>query len=1572
MEENTGLIKAIVRIYKKQDDRLLEVAIHQEIHPLDSILILKKLIKKELDSEIDSNFMVYDLSEKNQNTKKIEDPQSISDNMKLEDFGKSPHFIISSQMPLKFETFCEEKLVVMRQLTYNVRDLKLFFAKEYGLSERDLKIFYVKKRVLKELDEEKMLIENKELFRFKESSPDKLNYRIETVLKIRQMKVSFTENIAVKFSLGKETEFTYELSPNFLIEKLKILLVDVFDIEPGDQVWTISSSPEKKPLENSQFLRDLCEKASKLQINVEKENKQEIEFFRNLKESISDYPAECECLEKELLEYTLKVNEINEKEISHVDLQKLEKKAVELEKLAKEEYPFFDFSHEFKEFYAEIPKKEKQKLIKAILEIFNKINPINLESLSRQLSHSDKNAIKLVSKKKIFVFLGMTGCGKSTTICYLSQCKMKKDETRGIIVDYNSTIPAPCKIGHSIHSETKGFNPVKVSLPKGIKNKENHLILCDTAGFNDTGGAHIDLLNSLSIVNAIQKASGVKPVVIISQGSIGGRFEGLKSLAKTLIRMIHRFYLNAFEYFFVDFPEDSKEFIINGLNSLISDLSSQDKEMITILEDMKSKVKILNPITQTPSPTEILKEWASFGDEDFVQNPDETFFHSFSNKTISQAEKQVEIIQKSVNLFLERKNPVMLEFKLSQLKKLHEFLSGEFNLKYSETIQSVAKQLNQYFEKEIDAFIERLGQNPEPTIEEIQSFLSFDFFKPWEERFRKEYLTIDLHTIDIIKNRIISKLAEIILANQESCFPSEKKIPYLKNLAVVSPFIRDNEIQNLKIDDIIHEFIDILKKNFEREVSNVQETLQTKKYGALINFLNQNQQAMKIFSNIEIIMKKMTHFYEKYQKKILSYFNELEKGCQLEEDLELNQVKTVFVNSSSLIQNLEQLENFKEMEYHSVFQEKIKELRRSVLKNIDSFLENQRNKIKESLDRANYKEISENFAEINVKEILTFAQDVKDKSPILHSMIKSIFSDFKIFTKKMEVDTSNIIKDLHEKKQNINYNRLNDALKFIEINEKIIYEIVPSAKFIFSNIKEEITTYVNDKKEEFSLLSLSYEDFNQSEIEPFILYLFKLKKYGNLNEIVEGCLKDISESFVSLIQQNLQKLEDLSSKFEKRVENPLEIEKIIGYLNFIKKIERNNTFQTYIPNIKSFAGFFSLEKFLNKIDESLKALHEQFINFFEKKAEQSKKQAINYVEYLKKLTAVSNLPSELNINKNYKASIAKIIEFKRDIDECLYFAMENLEFKEIFQKLAECKKLFDFDVFLDNENRFDVAFSKYNREIGKKIKELENQASTLIKLGDYEKFHETMTVLKQEQVSRYTNKTTMSNLKSSLENSIKELLENIENQMNMAPNATDLNYAEIKEIYKNLEDLRKLQKEFSAEVSSLDLKNKLQKYQNDFTEIFLKQIEKINNSFNCYRYKTAEERLERFNWVFHLKRILNNDQCKKIENARNNLIVIKNKSFDKLLDQLEKLQLFDFDIVSPKEIFETLKEMDQKYDGYAEISKKYPMKLREKMKNEVADVKQGKKSKNELEASLSLMPDFIKKAIEFELRGSDV
>lgn len=48
-----------------------------------------------------------------------------------------------------------------------------------------------------------------------------------------------------------------------------------------------------------------------------------------------------------------------------------------------------------------------------------------------------------------------------------------------------------------------------------------NLYICDTPGFFDSSGPVVDLVNGISLINAIKKAKSVKPVIVISANMVG-------------------------------------------------------------------------------------------------------------------------------------------------------------------------------------------------------------------------------------------------------------------------------------------------------------------------------------------------------------------------------------------------------------------------------------------------------------------------------------------------------------------------------------------------------------------------------------------------------------------------------------------------------------------------------------------------------------------------------------------------------------------------------------------------------------------------------------------------------------------------------------------------------------------------------------------------------------------------------------------------------------------------------------------------------------------------------------------
>ncbi|CAF2869073.1 unnamed protein product [Rotaria sp. Silwood2] len=105
-------------------------------------------------------------------------------------------------------------------------------------------------------------------------------------------------------------------------------------------------------------------------------------------------------------------------------------------------------------------------------------------------------------------------------------------------------------------SETRYITPVRVNFKDVGAFSKGNIVLCDSPGFEDTGGPEVDIANGIGIVRAIQECQSVRPVILISYKNIGDRFERLKSLAHMLVGLIPTIEdnINAFSYIFTKYP----------------------------------------------------------------------------------------------------------------------------------------------------------------------------------------------------------------------------------------------------------------------------------------------------------------------------------------------------------------------------------------------------------------------------------------------------------------------------------------------------------------------------------------------------------------------------------------------------------------------------------------------------------------------------------------------------------------------------------------------------------------------------------------------------------------------------------------------------------------------------------------------------------------------------------------------------------------------------------------------------------------------------------------------------------
>ena len=144
-EEN--LLLVAFRIFRSKENEITEENEVLRIHPAETIENLKKELNKRFHLGKDLKNLIYDLRSDNQNDKKIENPFDICDKSKVESFGKTPHFIISSQFQLTFSSPFESCIFLKRNLCSELNEIQEHFSKEYDVPKEEILLFYEKSSI---------------------------------------------------------------------------------------------------------------------------------------------------------------------------------------------------------------------------------------------------------------------------------------------------------------------------------------------------------------------------------------------------------------------------------------------------------------------------------------------------------------------------------------------------------------------------------------------------------------------------------------------------------------------------------------------------------------------------------------------------------------------------------------------------------------------------------------------------------------------------------------------------------------------------------------------------------------------------------------------------------------------------------------------------------------------------------------------------------------------------------------------------------------------------------------------------------------------------------------------------------------------------------------------------------------------------------------------------------------------------------------------------------------------------------------------------------------------------------
>ncbi|KAL4456870.1 hypothetical protein ABPG74_014508 [Tetrahymena malaccensis] len=666
-------------------------------------------------------------------------------------------------------------------------------------------------------------------------------------------------------------------------------------------------------------------------------------------------------------------------------------------------------------------------LRKAVIEteiLLKKIRPLNIYELKKLIIEA-KQGSELVKDQEILLFLGQTGTGKSTTIHFLSGSKMvqlKSQVAQGSFLPYIGPDPNQIKnedlkrvkIGFRYQSETRHITPIYVKNRDVGIDKDGFYILCDSAGFGDTGGAEVDISNGIGIVEAVKKCKSVRPVILVSSISVGEKGQGIKELANILVGLVNNIkdYMRSFSYLFTKYsPEiDIHASLVSIRDSLSSDECS-NPDFISLFEDMIDKAEIndlkIDPLKDKPS--KLIKKLLQ---QNPLNNPKRVFQFSITENSKNVLLEQVRINQICIISAIKRQEYELIQYKLDDLAYLIEILNQDFTKKiYSDCINFVKQHLNKSYEDAVEQLKRCIKNSNKLDTDDLIEF------KQLVARFEKVENLRKLHLgNDVVQTSSLIQALKEAVQNMSKSFNDGSDI---KNSETI------NNLDNIKLiashfSEIKHQYkqlCQLITQKIQKISSSCDEALENQNFSKLAAILSQIKQYSNLYKNHlneqEIIAQfnKIVQQFTAFIKKIcLDADQILLKTKRSDEDIkELN----------SIVNIIESAEQTLELKQHILAEvENIKQSKQNIIKKAIQLFETYNSKIEQVLKEENHEnnQLEELFFQMglikNIKGLDNHIGEAYHKSvqEIVGLMnqknreVVQFLSDFRLDKRKVDFD----------------------------------------------------------------------------------------------------------------------------------------------------------------------------------------------------------------------------------------------------------------------------------------------------------------------------------------------------------------------------------------------------------------------------------------------------------------------------------------------------------------------------------------------------------------------------------------
>lgn len=345
--------------------------------------------------------------------------------------------------------------------------------------------------------------------------------------------------------------------------------------------------------------------------------------------------------------------------------------------------------------------------------LLKKIRVLDIEKI-KNLINKIHDTDSHIRNKDIILFLGPTGSGKSTTVHFLCGSKMERIKKFGLNHieatenKKNPSIIQSIKSSPLMRSETKHIAVVEVQYVDAGLTKKGSIFLCDSPGFEDTNGPEVDIANAIGVIKAISNCGSVRPVILVSYPDYAqARMQGLQKLVHVLVDMLEDpiEHVSTFSFLFTNFPEGRKEDVMTQIELLTSEIlndskTEDDSSFLAFFDELKNKLNLFGPRFVEPLSQDRKELFRLLAQSSPISRPKNAFKFSISQASRGAIKEQVLQHQKKINSSILKHDYKFVNYKLNEIKYLHELLKDKFiEQVYQECNAKIQNTINERYAK---------------------------------------------------------------------------------------------------------------------------------------------------------------------------------------------------------------------------------------------------------------------------------------------------------------------------------------------------------------------------------------------------------------------------------------------------------------------------------------------------------------------------------------------------------------------------------------------------------------------------------------------------------------------------------------------------------------------------------------------------------------------------------------------------------------------------------------------------------------------------------------------------------